>query len=267
MNIAIFGFSSFVGSHIVNTLSREHNVIKVNARNISYNSSDQEIFDYFEKAMNCPDLVINFCANSNPKSKNDFFINENLSKTIQKYVSFKKINTHLFHVSTINVLINKRLEKYTISKKNAEKNLENSHTSIIRLPMIVNYHEGKKGDLEIFYKYVNFKFTPFYPMIYPGNIYRPIEINNLCSFFLEVIKSNDKKQIYNLMGKKEMSLWDIFYKIANHHNKKTFQIDTSFLRKVLPEKVQEKIFENSSFFGQFLSVNQSDINTKNIIYL
>ena len=104
-------------------------------------------------------------------------------------------------------------------------------------------------------------------MIYPGNIYRPIEIKSLCSFFSELIKTNNKKRFYNLMGKKEMCLWDIFNKIANHHNKKTFKINTSILRKVLPSKIQKKVFENSSFFGQFLSVNQSDIDTENIIYI
>ena len=38
MNIAIFGYSGFIGSHIVNVLNNKHNVIKVNARRIKYST-------------------------------------------------------------------------------------------------------------------------------------------------------------------------------------------------------------------------------------
>ena len=183
MNIAIFGYSGFIGSHITKALNYRHNVIKVNARSIKYNSSDEEIFGYFEKVLIKPDFIFNFCANTNPKSKNDIFINEKLSLLIEKYISKKKLQTQFFHISSINVLIKERLDNYTISKKNAEVNLKDKFTSIIRLPLIINFDDGKKGDLEIFYKYINLKLIPLYPMIYPGNIYRPIEIRNLCDFF------------------------------------------------------------------------------------
>ena len=121
MNIAIFGFSGFIGSHIVSEFNKDHEIIKVNTRNINYNSSEKEIFEYFEKILINPDLIINCCANTKPKNKNDIFINENLSKIIQKYIIKKKLNTHFFHISTINVLINDRLDKYTFSKKMLKK--------------------------------------------------------------------------------------------------------------------------------------------------
>ena len=69
MNIAIFGYSGFIGSHITKALNYRHNVIKVNARSIKYNSSDEEIFGYFEKVLIKPDFIFNFCANTNPKIK------------------------------------------------------------------------------------------------------------------------------------------------------------------------------------------------------
>ena len=47
MNIAIFGFSGFIGSHISKELSKNHNVSEINARSITYNSSEKEIFKYF----------------------------------------------------------------------------------------------------------------------------------------------------------------------------------------------------------------------------
>ena len=89
MNIAIFGYTGFIGSHVTKVLNDKHNVIKVNARKIRYNSSDEEIFNYFEGVLVKPDFIFNFCANTNPKSKNDMFINENLSLLIERYITKK----------------------------------------------------------------------------------------------------------------------------------------------------------------------------------
>ena len=157
----------------------------------------------------------------------------------------------------------KNLEQQLI-EKNAEVNLKDKFTSIIRLPLIINFDDGKKGDLEIFYKYINLKLIPLYPMIYPGNIYRPIEIRNLCDFFLRIIENDKKKQTYNLMGKEQLNIWDLFNKIAVKKNKKTLKINISFLRKVLPNSIKQMIFK-SSFFGQFLCIDQSKIETDDII--
>ena len=135
------------------------------------------------------------------------------------------------------------------------------------MPFIFNYNFGKKGDIEIFYKYLNIKFLPFFPMIYPGNIFRPIEIERLCKFFSDLVNTNQVSKIYNLMGKETKSLWEIFYHISHSHKKKAFKINTLILRKILPNSIKNIIFEKSSLFSQFLSVDTSKIQEKEIIYL
>jgi len=267
MNIGIFGYSGFIGSHISKELGKIHNILEISARNINYNSSEKETFDYFEKKLININVIINCCANTKPKNRNDIFINENLSKIIQNYILKKNLNIHLYHLSSINVLIKERQDKYTLTKINSENNLNTKCTSIVRLPLIINYNLGKKGDIGIFYKYLNTKLLPFFPMIYPGNIFRPIEIEKLCKFFTELVNSNKISKIYNLMGREKKSLWDIFNLVALSHKKKTFKINTLILRKILPNIIQNKIFEKSSLFGQFLSVDQSIIEEKEIIYL
>ncbi len=264
MNIAIFGYSGFIGSHLVKLISKDHKLLKINARNISNKLSKEQIFGYLEKTLVNPDIIINCCANTNPKTNNDIFINENLSKLIQEYILHKGLNSHFFHFSSINVLIESRIDKYTISKINAERRLIKNFTSIIRLPLIINFDEGKKGDLDIFYKYLNLRIFPFYPMIYPGNIYKPIEINNFCNFFSEIIKIDNKKDIYNLMGKETKNMWELFEIIAKKHNKKIFKIKTKIINKILPKFIKENFFKKNSFLGQFLSIDQSFINEKDI---
>ena len=39
-------------------------------------------------------------------------------------------------------------------------------------------------------------------MIYPGNIYRPLEIEKICIFINNLIESNEAPKVYNLMGKR-----------------------------------------------------------------
>ena len=86
MNIAIFGYSGFIGSHISKELNKINNVFEISSRNITYNSSDKDIFDYFDTKLINVDIIINCCANKKPKNRNDIFINENLSKIIQNYI-------------------------------------------------------------------------------------------------------------------------------------------------------------------------------------
>ena len=267
MKIAILGFSGFLGSHISKELSKNCSVFEISVRNITYNSSEEEIFNYFDNKINNVDIIINCCANTKPRNRNDVFINEKLSQIIQNYIIKKKLNIRLFHLSSINVLIKERKDKYTLTKINSENDLNAKYVSIIRLPLIINYNLGKKGDVEIFYKYLNSKFLPFFPMIYPGNIYRPIEIEKICKFFNELIKTKNFSKIYNLMGKEKKSLWDIFNFIAHSHKKKVLKINTMILRKILPNFLKNKIFEKSAFLGQFLSVDQSIIEENEIIYL
>ena len=69
MNIAIFGYSGFIGSHISKELNKINNVFEISSRNITYNSSDKDIFDYFDTKLINVDIIINCCANKKPKNR------------------------------------------------------------------------------------------------------------------------------------------------------------------------------------------------------
>ena len=43
MNVAIFGYSGFIGSHISKELGKINNIFKIGVRNITYNTSEKEI--------------------------------------------------------------------------------------------------------------------------------------------------------------------------------------------------------------------------------
>ena len=69
------------------------------------------------------------------------------------------------------------------------------------------------------------------------------------------------------MGKEKKNLWELYETVANAYDRKVLKINTLFLNKVLPNVVKKNIFKKNSFLGQFLSIDQSMINEKNIIYL
>jgi len=269
MIISILGYNGFIGTHISKELENNHKIIKINSRKINYKLNENEIFEFLSKYIKDSDLIINSCANLKPKSKNDFFINENLSKIIQNYLIKNNLNTHLFHISTINVLIENRIDNYTKTKLLSEKNLKNNNVSIIRLPFITNLNENddNKGNLKIFYNYLNKGFFPFYPMISPGNLYSPINIKSFCFFLKNIIENKNYKKVYNLMGKEKKTLWDLFLKVSKIKNKKAVKINTSLISNILPEFLKKIILKRSDFLSQIIGIDHTQIKENNITYL
>ena len=89
MNIAIFGYSGFIGSHIAKELNKINNVFEISARNITYNSSDKDIFDYFDTKLINVDIIINCCANKNQKIEMIFLLMK-ISQKLFKIIFLKK---------------------------------------------------------------------------------------------------------------------------------------------------------------------------------
>ena len=81
---------------------------------------------------------------------------------------------------------------------------------------------------------------------------------------VSITKIDNKKDIYNLMGKETKNMWELFEIIAKKHNKKIFKIKTKIINKILPKFIKENFFKKNSFLGQFLSIDQSFINEKDI---
>ena len=164
-----------------------------------------------------------------PKTKEDYWINCNLSFLLLKYIQKNKINCRLIHISTTDVLIKNLNDRYTISKRFAEKKNQKFRLFYLKITSYIkkNYYENQSSKL-IFYKYLSVKF-PIYPMFYPGAIYQPLKIKSLSVFINSIIKKRKNKGTFNLVGSKKYSTWDIFYKIAMLKNKKPFKLNTKIL--------------------------------------
>ena len=259
MVITILGASGFIGSNLYSNLKKSYKIKKIDLRSINLLTTKKKLIFFFFNKLKDTDYIINCCASLKPETKDDFFINSELPSVLQKTIYKMKKKPYLIHFSTLNVFIKQRTDTYTSSKIIAEKKLDKNNTTIIRLPLIINNNKNS-GNLKILYKYLNLKYLPIYPMIYPGHIYKPIHINKLCNFFKKFIKLKKKNFTYNLVGDKKISFWDIFEKIAKKKNKRVLKLNTNFLNLITNKNQKNRFIRNNDFLSQLFSIDQSSFN-------
>ena len=254
--ISIIGYTGFIGNYLCHYFAKNYVVKKIKIRN----KDIANLSENFYKKIFESDIVINSAASLNPKSKNDLYLNENFPAALA--IANKKYKKKFIHFSTINVLVKLRKDKYTISKRKAEKNLIflKKNITILRLPLVIKTKNKKiqnYGNISSIFNYFKKIKLPIYPMIFPGHIYKPIEISDLGVVIQKIIQNKIKKNILNLSGSKKESLWTLTEKIAKIKNKKIIRINTQPICKLLPVFIINFIASSQSFLQQMLSINHT----------
>jgi dTDP-4-dehydrorhamnose reductase len=263
MKICLTGYRGFIGKHISKYFKNSHSIIKIDLRKIK-TENDFNKKRFLNKFKNA-DLIINCAASLYPKNDNDIFINQNLPKLISDYIKKNIKNCLLIHISTINVLIKNRQDKYSKSKLFAEKILKKNNAIILRLPLVYEKKNNKiqnNGGLRIFFNYLNLK-LPFYPMIFPGQIYQPITIDVLMIFLEKIIlRKISLKKYYNLSGHFKMSTFEIFRQIAQSQKKTIIKLN---LKKILPNFLMKSFLLKYGLFQQIAEVDNTKFSEKKYI--
>ena len=256
--ISIIGYTGFIGTYLCRFFNKEKFIVK--KINLRQEKISKLPISFFDKILQS-DIIVNAAASLNPKSKDDFYLNELFPKDLSKIN--KKHKKKIIHLSTINVLIKERQDKYSLSKKKSEINLKKNkkNTFILRLPLIVHTVNGRiqnKGNLSYIYKYFEKFKLPIYPMIYPGHIYLPVELNHLAKTINDIAQNRNKNKIINLKGTKSESLWTLSQKIAMIKKKKILKINSFILRKIIPKFILKHILKQNNFLQQIISIDHTN---------
>lgn len=229
MKIGLIGGNGFLGSYIIKEAhSKGYLVSLIQTRKNKVNSKILFIKESIEAIKLC-DYVINCAAAKKPKNKFDKFINQSFPKFIQNYIYKNKLKCKLIHISTINVLFDFLQDDYTKQKKIGENKLLNYNTFIIR-PSLIWSWKGE-GESKIIDKYLSLS-LPFHFMINPGNLYRPIQPEILARFILNLISAKKKNRVFNVIGNKTLSLWDLTYEYAIKKNRKIYKIHNLYIEVI-----------------------------------
>ena len=255
MKIAIIGHTGFIGNYLTNEFKKKYKVSRHSLRNIDFQKEyKKHLIDIFSA-----DMIINCAAALNPKTYNDNFINKYLVNEILKLnKKFKKV---VIHLSTINVLIEDRKDKYTKTKKICE-NLIKKHNRlfILRLPLIIQKKRGileKKGEIKKIFNFLDsIKFT-YCPFIFPGHSFNPVEVKIVKKVIEDIIKKKIKKKIINVKGSKKMNLYEIAELVAKIQNKKLIRINCNKIFNFLPSYLQKYIKHRSNFIQQLAPIDNT----------
>ena len=148
-----------------------------------------------------------------------------------------------------------------MTKRKAEKNLEKENVTIIRLPLIyekMNNIIQPTGSFKQVDNYLKFKFLPVYPMIFPGHIHYPAEVNKVSHFVEKILLSQNREpSIYNIAGDKKKTLWDLFEEMANQKNKKILKISFNIFNKIAPNILRSYLSRNSSVLQQLIIIDHT----------
>jgi dTDP-4-dehydrorhamnose reductase len=257
MRVSILGYSGFLGSNLANHLKKKKiELVKIDLRN--FFSLENYYKNKILKSILRSDVIVNCASSLEPKKKSDFFLNEFFPELIvKKNLEYKK---RVIHISSINVLIKERKDMYSISKKIGEDKIKNyKNITIIRLPLIFKKNSKNEyipaGNLKKIFNYLDFANLPFYPMIYPGHKYKPMNISDILIFLEKIIFSKKINKIYNLQGKKEYCLWDIFNDIAMQKKKNPSRIRINFNKKYIPNFIKDFLKKKNNSLQQLFSIN------------
>ena len=256
MKITIIGKFGFIGNYLIKNLKKKYIVTPINLRNINLKNIPKKMKDNIFSS----NVIINCAASLNPKTPDDFYLNEKFTKNLLE------INKHfkrtIIHLSTVNVLIKDRIDKYSISKKKAEISCKKyKNLFIIRLPLVFQRSNngyrniGPIGDIHSYLDKFGFFYCPF---IYPGHLYRPIEIDEIRKQVTKIIKKKTKKKIINLKGEKKLNLFDIALDIARKKNIKIIKLDTRKFYNSLPNFLKRFVKKQCSVIQQLAPIDNTN---------
>ncbi len=209
-------------------------------------------------------ILINCLASLKPKNSSDFYINEQLPQDLLTYPT--NDSCVLIQFSSNNILINQLKDKYSIQKKKAEAKIfeiKNANFKIIRLPLLLPtldlFKESIPKQFNLLMRFIDIPYISFVPP--SRNIYKPINVQEVVDYTLLKISNNDKNEIVNINGSKEMNLLEISKLLLSSNPKRRNNI---FFQIPMPWNVLDFFI---SHFPKFLNLFQRNTTLQQFLFI
>lgn len=160
------------------------------------------------------DVLIHTAVSRHPQTELEEYVNAEFPSQFE--LSFRSVNPKgiFIHISSISVVVNSLGDRYTLTKRRAEKNLLGSKAIIIR-PSLIWSWEGK-GDAERLEKYLAHKAVAV--MLYPGNLHLPVLVSDLAETIVDLIQDDNRQKVFNIVGDTPCRVWNLAKHISRQYN-------------------------------------------------
>jgi dTDP-4-dehydrorhamnose reductase len=235
VNIGVSGAGGMLGSHLCKNLndSKNHNVVNLSLGH-DYGKIHKDILIELIQRKEIA-AIVNCAAAMNLKDENDYNINACLPRLLYDVLQESNSGNFKFiHISSINVLLESRVNLYSQSKRVAEESLKNTSAIILRPHLI--WSKTPEGDHKKLLNYINSPF-PLKLIPYPGHSFWPVDVDSLATYICNILSDEINSSIINIKGEKKSSLWDLSHAL-NRANKNLIPVPTLFIEKIFPSKIR-----------------------------
>lgn len=254
MRIALTGASGFVGRHLKASLNGSgHDVISVPLSN-RLSAPDPDALRRLLAPALSADVVVNLAAALKPATAVDLFVTADMPSILAQLLKDNGRDQRLIHVSTANVAIAALGDLYTRAKRRAEAALSGMAVQIFRPGLIWSWRG--EGPARIVDRYFRAR-LPIHPFPHPGNLYRPILVEDFAAFLAREVGSGDTPASVptTILGDTPCTLWDMAQAYAGLHGRRIVPLPSAGLARL----ISGRLLSESQTLVQFLNIDRTAI--------
>jgi nucleoside-diphosphate-sugar epimerase len=255
MRLAITGSGGFLGNRIGVAARRNGHAIVPIPLSGHLTGPDQNAYcELISRADDC-DVVINCAAAKRARTALDWFINAEAPGILASHLAKQGEATRLLHLSSLNVVISRLADPYTLGKRASERRLAGYPVMILRPGLIWSLDDAVRiEELERLFALP----IPVLPMFCPGNSYRPVLVDDLAELIVELCEQGLTPETLNVFGDQRVDLWDLLANYARRRKRRLVPLRTAWLGKI---GAFEVIANRHELFQQLLTTDRSPDNS------
>ncbi len=186
------------------------------------------------------DGMIHAAAVLNPRNDHDDRVNAEVPCLLRDAAASLWPSARFMHISTLNVIDPARTDRYSRTKKEAERLLTTSASAampllIVRPGLLWSWTDDAGGDAARLRRYLR-RPLPVHPVPRPGQIFYPVPVRAFARKLLSVLTQGEEVAVANAFGDTAVSLFDLAAGLARREGRAVMPVPVSWLAPIFPKK-------------------------------